>query len=876
MGVVYKAKHTTLQSLHALKLIRPELLGTPMALERFRTEAHQSARLRHPNIVVVDEFNDVDGQYYLRMELIEGIEAPDGSSALNLEDYIVARGGRLPASEVVKTLRDILAGLAHAHRSGVVHRDIKPANVLMAPTGAKLADFGLVKAAREEFQASRVHLSIDQSRIIVRETERAAGVLQRTRKTGSSFIGTYEYMAPEQREGKEATERSDLYAVGLIAYRMLTGFKVLSLRPLTEIVPGLDPLWVQWITRSLEPDPAGRFPNAAEMEKAVPPQPPSPSMQVEANSGPPVSSCQSRPPETKSGPPPVVAKQGPTAVFDYHPIRTQQEDSGASLSTLRRRGGLLAPWAAAAICLLAFYAIAPRTPSDPLERIIQARSAITFAMWQNRATSDFSAAKRKRFEEAFQEIRLKIMADREATGSEAIDAAFRSKIDGRPIREALQLGLESRLLRLRSEANALEGIIDQNTRLQQRQGNSQIREEFHAQLEKHNSRLRQVRADIDATEQEVAPLLAATGRGLISGEANQPSALAKRAYDEDQRQQASTAAKAQAEAKAGEERVAAAKAKAEAARVALRQVAAKRAYDEDQRQQASTAAKAQAETKAGEERVAAAKAKAEAARVALRQVALEPNQLDSPPAPKFQALPTYPSEMSKRDIEGEAVVDFIVDANGDVREARAIRSSRKEFEEPAVQAVTMWKFRPAQKAGAAVAVHLQVPIVFTLNVNGGRGVSLSPDLKAPAAVLDKREVPTSAEAKGARENLDQPLRSESAAAAPNTAAVDRSALRQVALEVNQLDSPLAPKFQLRPTYPFEMRKRGIAGEAVVDFIVDANGDVREARAVRSSRKEFEEPAVLAVTMWKFRPAQKAGAAVAVHLQVPIVFTLNEN
>ena len=828
MGVVYKAKHTTLQSLHALKLIRPELLGTPMALERFRTEAHQSARLRHPNIVVVDEFNDVDGQYYLRMELIEGIEAPDGSSALNLEDYIVARGGRLPASEVVKTLRDILAGLAHAHRSGVVHRDIKPANVLMAPTGAKLADFGLVKAAREEFQASRVHLSIDQSRIIVRETERAAGVLQRTRKTGSSFIGTYEYMAPEQREGKEATERSDLYAVGLIAYRMLTGFKVLSLRPLTEIVPGLDPLWVQWITRSLEPDPAGRFPNAAEMEKAVPPQPPSPSMQVEANSGPPVSSCQSRPPETKSGPPPVVAKQGPTAVFDYHPIRTQQEDSGASLSTLRRRGGLLAPWAAAAICLLAFYAIAPRTPSDPLERIIQARSAITFAMWQNRATSDFSAAKRKRFEEAFQEIRLKIMADREATGSEAIDAAFRSKIDGRPIREALQLGLESRLLRLRSEANALEGIIDQNTRLQQRQGNSQIREEFHAQLEKHNSRLRQVRADIDATEQEVAPLLAATGRGLISGEANQPSALAKRAYDEDQRQQASTAAKAQAEAKAGEERV------------------------------------------------AAAKAKAEAARVALRQVALEPNQLDSPPAPKFQALPTYPSEMSKRDIEGEAVVDFIVDANGDVREARAIRSSRKEFEEPAVQAVTMWKFRPAQKAGAAVAVHLQVPIVFTLNVNGGRGVSLSPDLKAPAAVLDKREVPTSAEAKGARENLDQPLRSESAAAAPNTAAVDRSALRQVALEVNQLDSPLAPKFQLRPTYPFEMRKRGIAGEAVVDFIVDANGDVREARAVRSSRKEFEEPAVLAVTMWKFRPAQKAGAAVAVHLQVPIVFTLNEN
>jgi protein TonB len=90
-----------------------------------------------------------------------------------------------------------------------------------------------------------------------------------------------------------------------------------------------------------------------------------------------------------------------------------------------------------------------------------------------------------------------------------------------------------------------------------------------------------------------------------------------------------------------------------------------------------------------------------------------------------------------------------------------------------------------------------------------------------------------------------------------------------------LDQVPVPKFQARPQYPFEMRRQGIAGEVVVDFIVDARGEVQQAHALRSSHREFEAAAVLAVTKWKFRPGRKAGQTVHTRMQVPIVFTLNE-
>jgi periplasmic protein TonB len=91
-----------------------------------------------------------------------------------------------------------------------------------------------------------------------------------------------------------------------------------------------------------------------------------------------------------------------------------------------------------------------------------------------------------------------------------------------------------------------------------------------------------------------------------------------------------------------------------------------------------------------------------------------------------------------------------------------------------------------------------------------------------------------------------------------------------------LDQTPQPKVQVKPTYPFEMRRAGIPGEVLVDFIVDSNGDVQNAYAAKASQREFEAAAVQAVSRWKFRPGKRGGRNVNTHMQVPIVFTLNED
>jgi protein TonB len=94
-------------------------------------------------------------------------------------------------------------------------------------------------------------------------------------------------------------------------------------------------------------------------------------------------------------------------------------------------------------------------------------------------------------------------------------------------------------------------------------------------------------------------------------------------------------------------------------------------------------------------------------------------------------------------------------------------------------------------------------------------------------------------------------------------------------DLSKLDQQPVAKFQARPQYPFEMRRAGIAGEVTVDFIVDSNGDVQNAYAIKSSQREFEAAAIQAVSKWKFKPGRKGGRNVNTHMQVPIVFTLNE-
>lgn len=114
-----------------------------------------------------------------------------------------------------------------------------------------------------------------------------------------------------------------------------------------------------------------------------------------------------------------------------------------------------------------------------------------------------------------------------------------------------------------------------------------------------------------------------------------------------------------------------------------------------------------------------------------------------------------------------------------------------------------------------------------------------------------------------------------ASASGTVAAVPAEPRAGETFEISQLDQKPVPRFQARPVYPAALREKKVSGEAVVDFIVDTNGDVQNAFALRNTHPAFGEAAVAAVAKWKFKPGRKAGRDVNTHMQVPIVFTLNE-
>jgi len=220
MGEVYEVEHTTLGRSYALKLLPADFSQRSGALERFRREARVMANLEHENIVRVDDFGETDGRYWLRMDLVEGVDC-DGRTVRSLREYAECRGGRLPQDEVLSILRDVGEGLRYAHDKGAVHRDLKPGNILLTGDGrARIADFGLVRLVGEEWVRSQAELTVKRSMASLGSEDTPdpdAGT------STNALLGTFEYMSPEQKRGEEADERSDLYSLGLIAYRLLTG-----------------------------------------------------------------------------------------------------------------------------------------------------------------------------------------------------------------------------------------------------------------------------------------------------------------------------------------------------------------------------------------------------------------------------------------------------------------------------------------------------------------------------------------------------------------------------------------------------------------------------------------------------------------------------
>ncbi|HEX5215829.1 MAG TPA: serine/threonine-protein kinase [Vicinamibacterales bacterium] len=217
MGEVYKATHRMLARPAAIKLIRPEMMGAEgssggqSALTRFRREATSAANLQSPHTVNLYDFGvAADGTFYFAMELLEGMDL----------QTLVRNHGPQPAARVVYILSQVAESLEEAHEAGLVHRDIKPGNIHLGRLGvrhdfAKVLDFGLVKRTVEPDETM-------------------------TQATGIGVApGTPAYMAPETALGRPVDGRADLYAVGCVAYYLLTGALVFEGEGLQQLVQRL-------------------------------------------------------------------------------------------------------------------------------------------------------------------------------------------------------------------------------------------------------------------------------------------------------------------------------------------------------------------------------------------------------------------------------------------------------------------------------------------------------------------------------------------------------------------------------------------------------------------------------------------------------------
>jgi serine/threonine protein kinase len=199
MGEVYKAKDTRLDRLVAIKVLPSHLSGQSELRQRLEREARAVSSLNHPNICTLFDVGHHDGIDYLVMEYLEG-------------ETLAERLKRspLPFPELMRAAIQIAGALDRAHRSGIIHRDLKPGNVMMTKSGMKLLDFGLAK---------EMGLASAPSGLT------ASPTMTSPLTTDGAIVGTFQYMAPEQLEGKEADARSDIFALGAVIYEMATGHR---------------------------------------------------------------------------------------------------------------------------------------------------------------------------------------------------------------------------------------------------------------------------------------------------------------------------------------------------------------------------------------------------------------------------------------------------------------------------------------------------------------------------------------------------------------------------------------------------------------------------------------------------------------------------
>ena len=250
MGIVYRARNLALDRMRALKVLSPALSADARFRERFRRESRLAASIEHPNVIPVHQAGEEDGQLYLSMRLVEGLDLR----------ALVSSEGPLDPSRGRDVIRQVAAGLDAAHAAGLLHRDVKPANVLVG-AGADdgrvcLTDFGI---------------------------SRATGAGETITGTGE-LIGTADFVAPEQASGDPVDHRADLYALAAVVHFTLTGRppfprdnELATLfahanaprpRP-TEVRPDLPPGLDELVARGMAVDPADRFASGAELADAL-------------------------------------------------------------------------------------------------------------------------------------------------------------------------------------------------------------------------------------------------------------------------------------------------------------------------------------------------------------------------------------------------------------------------------------------------------------------------------------------------------------------------------------------------------------------------------------------------------------------------------
>ena len=254
MGEVYLAEDSRLDRKVALKILPEHLSERADRRERFEREARAVSSLNHPHICTLHDIGEQDGIHFLVMEHLEGESLAD-----RLEK------GALPLEQTLEYAIQIADALDKAHRQGVVHRDLKPGNIMLVKSGAKLLDFGLAKLkATEATEENLSALPTEQANLTAEET----------------ILGTLQYMAPEQLEGKDTDSRTDIFAFGAVVYEMATGKKAFeggsqaSLiaaimgqdpRPIAELQP-MTPQLLDWVVkRCLAKEPDGRWQTAADL-----------------------------------------------------------------------------------------------------------------------------------------------------------------------------------------------------------------------------------------------------------------------------------------------------------------------------------------------------------------------------------------------------------------------------------------------------------------------------------------------------------------------------------------------------------------------------------------------------------------------------------